>query len=149
MTWGMFQLPNQPNEISVYATENYYEKTPGRLRRFVYRTDGFVAVKAGQQGGVLTTRPLVYHDQQLLLNVKTHAGGSVLVVAQDRLGRVIGKSEEWQGDSINAPVRWRQKIAPTTDVVRLQFHLKNAELYSLRLEEIEHERVTVPGQSPE
>jgi hypothetical protein len=135
MTWGMFHLPNRPNEISVYATENYYEKTPGRLRRFVYRTDGFVAVKAGQEGGVLTTRPLAYHGGQLMLNFKTHQGGSVLVVAQDRLGGVIGKSEVLLGDSINAAVRWTQKIAPKTDVVRLRFQLKNADLYSFRLEE--------------
>src|SRR5690606_7220159 len=54
MTWGMFQLPHRPDEISVYGTENYYEPTPGRLRRFVYRVDGFVALRSGTEGGAVT-----------------------------------------------------------------------------------------------
>lgn len=55
MAWGMFQLPGKPNEISVYASENYYEPTPGRVRRFVYRVDGFVALRGGEEGGQVTT----------------------------------------------------------------------------------------------
>jgi hypothetical protein len=135
MAWGMLQLPDKPNEISVYATENYYETTPGRLRRFVYRTDGFVAVRAGDEGGELTTRPLVYGGEPLVLNFKTSDGGSINVVAHDRSGQVIGVSEPLRGDSINAPVRWIQQIDSQTPVVRLKFQMTNAELFSIRLKE--------------
>ncbi|MCA9136700.1 MAG: neutral/alkaline non-lysosomal ceramidase N-terminal domain-containing protein [Planctomycetales bacterium] len=135
MTWGMFQLPDQPNDISVYATENYYESTPGRLRRFTYRVDGFVAVKAGDQGGALTTRPLITGANQLVLNFKTRDGGSITVVARDRSGKVIGVSEEMTGDSIEAPVRWKQKIDPVASVIQLQFQMKNVDLYSFQFRE--------------
>src|SRR5690606_36946839 len=49
--WGMLQLPGKPDEISIYGTENYYGSGPTRLRRFVYRLDGFVSVSAGKEGG--------------------------------------------------------------------------------------------------
>ena len=34
MTWGMFSLPDTPKEISVYATENYYEPSTGSRASF-------------------------------------------------------------------------------------------------------------------
>ncbi|MFT5853808.1 MAG: hypothetical protein ACI8XO_001049, partial [Verrucomicrobiales bacterium] len=77
MAWGMFQLPGKPREISVYATENYYEPSPGRVRRFVYRTDGFVALRAGAEGGQVTTRLLEYSGKKLLLNYVVRQGGTL------------------------------------------------------------------------
>ena len=81
MAWGMFQLPGEPKEISVYATENYYESTPGRLRRFTYRLDGFVALRSGSEGGTVTTQPLHYQGQRLLLNYVVQPGGSLVIEA--------------------------------------------------------------------
>ena len=136
MAWGMFQLPGKPKEISVYATENYYERTPGRLRRFVYRTDGFVAVKAGAKGGTLTTRPLKHTGGQLVLNYRTLDGGSLMVEALDRSGKVIGRSRALTGDAVDAAVPWDQP-PPEQDagIVRLRFRMQNAELYSVRFQE--------------
>lgn len=133
MAWGMFQLPDQTDTFSVYATENYYEKTPGRLRRFVYRTDGFVAVRAKGEAGRLTTRPLVYDGEPLLLNFKTREGGEMIVRALDRSGKVVGVSETMTGDSVEAMVRWTRPIDNHHSVVRLRFDMRDADLYSLRL----------------
>ena len=91
MVWGMFQLPNEPGEISVYGTENYYEKTPGRVRRFVYRVDGFVALRAGADGGQITTKPLAIEGKRLLLNYVVKSGGSLTVETLNNAGEVIGK----------------------------------------------------------
>ena len=103
MTWGMFQLPGKPNEISVYATENYYEPTPGRVRRFVYRVDGFVAMRAGGDGGSITTKPLRFSGQQLLLNFDTGSTGTLVVEALDKTGKVTGKSKSLAGDVVDQP----------------------------------------------
>lgn len=132
MVWGMFQLPGQPKEISVYGTENYYERTPGRVRRFAYRVDGFVALRGGADGGQMTTRPLKFKGQQLLLNYVVNSGGTLTIETLDTTGSVIGKSEPLSGDAVDAPVSWKQKPDFSTGTIQLRFHMKNADVYSLR-----------------
>ena len=51
MAWGLLQLADTPKEWSVYAKEAYYAGPGSRLRRFVYRPDGLVALTAGSDGG--------------------------------------------------------------------------------------------------
>jgi hypothetical protein len=134
MAWGMFQLPDRPNEISMYATENYYEPTPGRVRRFVYRVDGFVAIRAGGNGGQVTTNPLRYQGERLLLNYVVRSGGSLTVEALDKSDDVIGISKRLNGDAIDAPVIWATDPKLRQGVVKLRFLLKNADLFSLRFD---------------
>ncbi len=128
MTWGMFQLPDKPNEISVYATENYYEKTPGRVRRFVYRVDGFVALRGGSKGGTVTTKPLQFEGQKLILNF---VGRDVMVEALDASDKVIAKSKPFKGDAIAYEVKFEPKTR-LPQGIRLRFTLKNADLFSMR-----------------
>jgi hypothetical protein len=132
MVWGMFQLPGKPNEISVYGTENYYERTPGRVRRFAYRVDGFVALRGGAEGGQMTTKPLQFKGQQLLLNYVVNPAGTLTVEAFDKTGNVIGKSKPLSGDAVDAPINWIQKPDLSTGNIQLRFNVKNADVYSLR-----------------
>ncbi|MEO2031783.1 MAG: hypothetical protein ABGZ35_06835 [Planctomycetaceae bacterium] len=132
MAWGMFPLPGRPGEISVYATENYYEPSPGRVRRFSYRVDGFVALRAGSQGGQMLTRPLKYTGPELSLNRVVGEGGELLVEVLDQQGVVIGASIPLTGDAIDSAVDWQQAPVANQDVVRLRFTMKNADVYSLR-----------------
>ena len=134
MAWGMFQLPGKPNEISVYSTENYYEPTPGRVRRFVYRVDGFVALRGGVDGGQVTTKPLRYKGRRLLLNYKVRADGTLTVEALNESGQVVGKSKPLSGDAIDAPVTWEQNPDFSQGIVHLRFTLKNADVFSLRFD---------------
>ncbi len=134
MTWGMFQLPGKPNEISVYATENYYEPTPGRVRRFAYRVDGFVALRGGPNGGVVTTKSLRYNGGRLLLNYVVREGGSMTLEVLNESGQVIGKSKPLIGDSVDAPVVWEQDPRLGQGVAQLRFTLKNADAFSLRFD---------------
>ncbi len=134
MTWGLFQLPDSPNEMSVYATENYYEPSPGRVRRFVYRVDGFVALRAGGEGGQLTTPPLQYNGSSLQLNYIVRPDGALTVEVLDASGAVIGKSKTLQGDAIDAVVSWDTDPSLSEGVVRLRFTMNNADLYSLRFQ---------------
>lgn len=134
MAWGMFQLPDKPNEISVYATENYYEPTPGRVRRFVYRVDGFVAIRGGEDGGQMTTKLLQYKGRRLLLNYVVRSGGTLSIEALDEQGGVIGKSQPLSGDAVDGTVAWAQDPKLREGVVQLRFTLKDADVFSIRFD---------------
>ena len=77
MAWGMVEIPDRPNHISVYASEAYYTGPDSRLRRFEYRKDGFVSVRGGIQGGVLITKPVKLGRlaNRLTLNYRVDPGG--------------------------------------------------------------------------
>jgi len=132
MVWGMFQLPGKPDEISVYGTENYYERTPGRVRRFVYRVDGFVALRGGAKVGHVTTKPLRFEGQQLLLNYVVNTGGTLIVTVIDEAGNVVGESKPLSGQAVDAPVNWKLKPDLSQGTIQLRFKVKNADVYSLR-----------------
>ncbi len=134
MTWGMFQLPGKAKEISVYATENYYEPSPGRVRRFVYRVDGFVALHGGSDGGVVTTKPLRCGGGRLLLNYRVAPGGSLVLEVLDQSGAVIGKSAPLRGDEVDAEPAWQQKPNFAQGIVQLRMVLSNADVYSIRID---------------
>ena len=132
MAWGMFPTPGKPNEISVYGTENYYASTPGRIRHFSYRVDGFVALRSGVKGGRMITRKIKYEGDKLLLNYVTQKGGSVQVMVRDLKGRVIGRSVSLNGDAVDEVVKWEQMPKLNGSAIQLEFQIKNADVYSLR-----------------
>jgi len=134
MTWGMLQLPGKPGKISVYATENYYERTPGRVRRFVYRVDGFVALRGGVRGGEVLTKPLRFKGQELLMNYVVRKGGSLTVEALDESGKVVGKSKPLTGDVIDGALAWETKPDFGQGVIQLSFKIKKADVFSIRFQ---------------
>jgi hypothetical protein len=144
MAWGLVELPDRPSNYSVYATEAYYTGPDSRLRRFEYRKDGFVSVRAGAEGGELVTRPIVLGErsEQLVLNLQTAAGGSVRVGLETAEGTPMTGYElehcpPLTGDSIQLNVSWdnRADVSPLKgQTVRLRFALKNADLYSLQFQ---------------
>jgi len=134
MAWGMFQLPNKPHEISVYATENYYEPTPGRVRRFTYRTDGFVALSGGNKGGQATTKRLRFQGTRLLLNYVVREGGTLVVEVLADGEKVVAASEPLTGDAVDGEVTWQQIPDFESGEMQLRFTLRNADIYSIRFQ---------------
>ena len=141
MTWGMLQLPGEPDQISVYATEAYYGPVPGRVRRFVYRLDGFVSLRGGEEGGELLTKPVTFSGNHLAINYATLAkGGSVTVELADADGAPIkgfslAEAEPLTGDSVKATASWKgghdlSELAGQP--IRVRFLLKQADLFSMR-----------------
>ena len=137
MAWGLLQLA--PEEISFYVTQ-HHELPSAHLRRFVLRTDGFVSVLAPHAGGELTTRPLIFSGERLVLNVSTSAVGSVRVEIQNADGKPIDgyrleESREFYGDEIATTAQWKDgsdvgKLAGKP--VRLRIQMRDADLYSFR-----------------
>ncbi|MCA8995722.1 MAG: hypothetical protein KDA80_02015 [Planctomycetaceae bacterium] len=140
MANGLVQLPGDEKTLTVYATEAYYAGPDSRLRRFIYRVDGFVSMHAGEEGGEFVTPPLKTAGGQLILNYETREGGSVQVEVQRADGTpvpdyTLSKSNKLTGDKINGAVNWsgKESVAiPSGEPIRLRFVMKNADLYSLR-----------------
>lgn len=129
-----------PPELSIYASENARQATPARLRRYTFRMDGFVSVRASLFGGELLTKPVVFSGSQLEINFSTSAGGSLRVEIQDQDGEPIpgfslAECHLQYGDQLDRIVTWEtgndlSKLAG--NAVRLRFQLRDADLYSLR-----------------
>ncbi|OGV71025.1 MAG: hypothetical protein A3K19_03135 [Lentisphaerae bacterium RIFOXYB12_FULL_65_16] len=131
-------------ELSLYATEGYYETEATRLRRFVLRPDGFVSVQAAMSGGELLTKPLTFGRSAgplcLYINYSTSAAGSVRCEIQDATGQPLpgfatADADVIYGDEIERAMSWQGRTdvaALAGQPVRLRFELKDADLYAMR-----------------
>ncbi len=141
--WQMVEtastLEDAPREISLYATEGYWEGVDTAFRRYTIRIDGFVSASAPMSGGELVTRPLVFEGGNLALNLATSGAGSVQVELQEPDGTPIpgyalADCPEIYGDHLRFVVRWSDVGGDVRPVqgrpVRLRFVLRDADLYS-------------------
>jgi hypothetical protein len=138
MTRGLLQLPGNDRELSVYATERYYTGPGSRVRRFVFRTDGFVSARADRAASLLT-KPLVFAGSRLALNLVSR--GATRVELQDANGRPLRgfaarDCAPLRGDLLDAPVTWKGGGAGglAGRPVRLRFELNDADLFALQFQ---------------
>ena len=139
-------VPTSDDEMSLYVSRHYTFPS-AHLERMVLRTDGFVSIHAGHEGGEWVSRPLIFEGGNLVLNLATSAAGSIRLEVQDTGGRplpgfALEESPLIWGDEIEHTVRWeRSSGRPASDQplkriagkpVRLRFVMKDADLYSLR-----------------
>ena len=139
MTRGLLQLPGSDRELSVYATEAYYAGPGSRVRRFVYRTDGFVSERAGAEGGALVTKPIAFAGSRLSLNIASKGGTRVEL--QDADGRPLPGFASRDctpitGDFIKHAVSWKggDLSSLTGRPVRVRFELKDADVYAFQFQ---------------
>lgn len=140
MARGLIRLPGDQTHYTVYATEAYYTGPDSRLRRFTFRVDGFVSVRAPAEGGQLLTKPLRFAGGRLVINSATSATGSVRIELQDLDGRPIDGFQlaacpALHGDDIERTVSWNgnSDVSPLAGKpIRLRVELIDADLYSLR-----------------
>lgn len=142
--WGMIEtpshLPGAANEITLYATEGYWEGEATSVRRYTIRLDGFVSASAPFEGGELVTKPLTFEGSQLAINFATSAAGGVRVEIQNAAGEPIpgfglDDCDEQFGDAVDRVISWKSdadvgQLAGTP--VRLRFTMKDADLYSFQ-----------------
>ncbi|TWU26756.1 hypothetical protein Pla52o_06100 [Novipirellula galeiformis] len=142
--WGMLQtksdLDGAPDDISLYATEGYWQGDSTTVRRYTLRQDGFVSARAGWKGGSVLTKPLVFDGSRLELNFATSAAGSIRVEIQDGEGKPVDgfalqDCPEIFGDSITRTVVWKdtQDLSSLSGKpVRLRFDLQDADIFSFQ-----------------
>ncbi len=120
---------------------------PGRSRRVMYagastglatlRRDGFAAMDASAEGGVLTTRPVLFQGHRLFVNVAT-LGGELRVDVLDEKGQPVAGLTADQCiplgvDRTCCEVLWasgKNLSALCGRPVRFKFHLRLGRLFS-------------------
>jgi len=139
MTRGLLTLPGNDRELSVYATEAYYAGPGSRVRRFVFRTDGFVSAHADATG-TLITKPFTFTGTQLALNITSK--GATRIELQDADGKplqgfALADCTPITADAIDHVVQWKggALTALAGQTVRMRVEMKDADLYALQFRE--------------
>ena len=92
---------------------------------------------ASFDGGKVTTKPLIFEGNRLVVNFSTSAAGSVQVEIQDKNGKPIdgytlSDCPEIYGDEIEQTVKWdgHDVSSLANKPVRLHFVLRDADLFA-------------------
>jgi hypothetical protein len=138
-------VPTGPGELSIYVSR-HYNFPSAFLERMTFRTDGFVSVHAGYEGGGFVTRPLVIEGNYLVLNYATSAIGSIRYEIEDVYGNPLPgygleETKLLYGDKIEDIIRLqdpdKRREWPGRGLearpVRLRFLMKDADLYSIQI----------------
>lgn len=134
-------VPTSDAEMSFYVSTNYGLPSH-QIRRYSLRTDGFASLHAGSTGGTMTTKPLRFSGEKLVLNYWTSAAGIIRVELLDEAGKPLpgyaaGDCQKIIGNEISRTVTWGGQVNLSEFVgkpVRLRFRIVDADLYSLRFE---------------
>jgi len=109
------------------------------------RLDGFVFLEAGEDWGMVTTRPFRLDGDSLEVNIDA-SGGEFVIELLDEAGTPYfdyGRDTNrfWNGvEETHLQYSWRgdRDLADRKgDIVRLRFHLRNAKLYSFTIQRSE------------
>jgi hypothetical protein len=144
--WGMYETPSgtedAPDELSLMATEGYWEGEDTAFRRYTLRIDGFVSLRAPYSGGEITTKPLTFSGGSLSVNAETSAYGSFRLEIQDISGKPlqgfsINECEPIFCDSLDYTVRWNSPAkgdlrSLSGKPIRLRMILQDADIYSFK-----------------
>jgi len=132
-------VPTGPNEMSLYANQNYGQPT-SHVRRYSLRWDGFAAVVAPYTGGEMLTKPLVFRGKELMLNFSTSAAGGIRIEVQNAAGKALpglalADAIEIIGNEIEHVVLWPRGSDLATlagKPIRLRFVMHDARLYAMQ-----------------
>ena len=111
--------------------------TVGSIGLATWRLDGFVSINANADTGTLTTKPLTFSGNSLVINASAPAG-SVVVELLDESGRPLPgfhaeSARPFQSDDLRHQMTWKDN-PPLAGLagkpVRLRFHMNRAKLYS-------------------
>jgi hypothetical protein len=119
--------------------EPWLKKDLGGIYCATQRLDGFVSMDAGDKEGLITTKPLSFEGDRLVLNLHVAGTGLVKVALLDREGNPLpGFSADEciaiNADGVSLEVRWKKaSLAELAgQPVRIQFILRNAKLYAFQ-----------------
>ena len=107
----------------------------GAICLAVLRRDGFMSLDASDAAGTVRTRAFKLTGTKLLVNVDAPAG-DLRIKVFDGNGNVIARSRPLSGDLASEAVQWAKGdlAAHTGRAVRLEFSLRNGQLYSYWVE---------------
>jgi len=122
----------------VKEREKWMKQDRGGIYCAMQRCDGFVSMDAGNEEGVLVTKPVKFKGSKLFLSFKTAGIGSVKVALLDEAGQPFeGFDKEdcelINGDELQHEVKRKGKggVSPLQGVtMRLQFTMRNAKVFA-------------------
>ena len=110
----------------------------GAIGLAMLRKEGFVSQHGPKSGGVVCTRALRWPGGALLVNADAHAGEMKVRVSDELRKPIAGfdydDAPPFTGDSVAHEVKWNGKSLDEMKgkVIRLEFQLKDADLYTFR-----------------
>jgi hypothetical protein len=112
----------------------------GQIGLAKLRREGFISMRGPAGGGVLVSRPIRWPGGDLVVNADASAGELRVRVAdasrKPRDGFNYDDCTPFTADAVRGTIRWgdRSLDALKGEVVRLEFHLKDADLYTFLAE---------------
>ena len=101
------------------------------------RQDGFISVDAGEDEGILTTKPERLGGMRLFVNARTAGPGGTLMVevlpGNGNASDTVLARGAFRGDRVDAEVGGGELPRLPSGAYRLRFRLRSASLYSYRL----------------
>jgi len=121
-----------------YSVEKMRYK--GAIFRVVQRLDGFTSLDSGYKIGRITTKPLIFKGNKLMLNADTSATGWIKVEIQDEDGRPfkeysLDACDTIHSNSVFIRVSWNNRHDLSklqNQPIRLHFTMRNTKLYSFQ-----------------
>jgi hypothetical protein len=110
----------------------------GRIGLATMRKEGFVSLRGMRGGGVVATRKLVWPGGELVVNADAGNGELKVSVTDEKRKVVPGfdytDCEPLTGNAVAHPVKWRGASLDSMrgKVLRLEFQLREADLYTFR-----------------
>ena len=110
----------------------------GAIGLATLRKEGFISQHGPKTGGVVCTRAIRWPGGALLVNADAHAGEMKVRVSDELRKPVKGFNYDdmpaFNGDSVAHEVKWNGKSLDELKgkVIRLEFQLKDADLYTFR-----------------
>ena len=104
------------------------------------RKEGFISVHGPRGGGVVCTRQIKWPGGKLIVNADAREGELQVRVSGSKRKPLPGfdyaDGQPFTGDSVAHEIKWKEKSLDSLrgQIVRLEFFLKNADLYSFRAE---------------
>jgi len=137
-------IQGNERELFMYRMSHYGQDS-SHMTRYSLRIDGFASLSAPYEGGEAITKFFTFEGDQLSINYASSAAGEIRVEIQDEYGQPIpGFSTDECitifGDEIERTVLWDgdPSLANLNGTpVRLKFHLKDADLFSIKFSENE------------
>jgi hypothetical protein len=114
------------------------EKRTGGIGLATFRKEGFISQHGPKDGGVVCTRALRWPGGTLRINADAGRGELRVRVSDERRKPIPGydydDGQVFNGNSVAHEVTWKDKTldALTGQVIRLEFLLKDADLYTFK-----------------
>ena len=123
-----------PDGTATVFHEN--EKDSAAICLAALRRDGFISMDAGNEPGKFITKPFKAEGTRLKVNIDAEEG-ILSVTAIDLEGNMLACSKTITGDKTDITVEWDKSCLSCYkgQIIRLEFILKNASLYSFWFEE--------------